>query len=130
MPGTKHVPFGKRGGGGRRSSQRVSAPLPALLITMSERHPAILFNISETGARLRAQDAPVKGTELFLQVGTLDVYAHVIWAKGEQCGLRFQHPIRPWDVEQLRHEASKGTQARLTAAQKGGADDWMAGVAR
>lgn len=122
--------FGKREGGGRRSARRVSAPLPAILITMSERHPAILFNISETGARLRAKDAPGKDTELFLQVGTLDVYARVIWAKGEQCGLKFQSPIRAWDVERLRHEASKGTQARLTAAQKGGADDWTTGVAR
>lgn len=104
--------------------------MPALLITMSERHPAILSNISETGAKLRAQDAPKKGTELFLQVGKLDVYAYVIWKRGEQCGLKFQHPIRAWDVEQLRHEAGKGMQARLTAAEKGGVDDWVAGVAR
>lgn len=122
--------FGKCDGGGRRAAWRVTAPLPAILITMSERHPAILFNVSETGARLRAQYAPPEGTELFLQVGGIDVYARVIWAKGEQCGLKFEDPIRAWDVEQLRYEASKGTQARLTAAQKGGADDWMSGVAR
>lgn len=104
--------------------------MPALLITMSERHPAILFNISETGARLGAKDAPHKGTELFLQAGSLDMYARVIWTKGEECGLEFEAPIRAWDVEQLRYEAGKGTRARLTAAEKGGADDWMTGVAR
>ena len=97
---------------------------------MSERHPALLSNISETGAKLRAKAAPGKGTELFLQVGALDVYAKVVWKRGEVCGLRFERPIRSWDVEQLRVEAHKGTVAKLSAAEKGGADDWDTGVAR
>lgn len=122
--------FGKRGGGGRRSSRRVRAPLPALLITMGDRHPAILYNISETGALLSAKNTPAEKTELFLQVDSLDVYARVVWRRGEECGLEFESPIRPWDVELLRSNASKGMQARLTAAEKGGADDWAAGVAR
>jgi len=97
---------------------------------MSERHPALLSNISETGAKLRAKAAPARGTELFLQVGTLDVYALVVWKRGEVCGIRFDRAIRAWDVEQLRLEAQKGTIARLSAAEKGGADDWHTGVAR
>jgi hypothetical protein len=97
---------------------------------MSDRHPALLFNISQTGAKLRAKSAPSKGVELFLQVGALDVYAHVVWRRGEVCGLRFDVPIRAWDVEQLRLEAQKGTSAKLTAAVKGGDDDWNTGVAR
>jgi hypothetical protein len=124
------VTFGTRGGGGRRAGKRVDVALTASLITMSDRHPAILFNISQTGAKVRAKSAPPKGTELFLQLGTLDVYAHVIWQENELCGLRFDVPIRAWDVEQLRLEAQKGTLARLTAAEKGGADDWTHGVAR
>jgi hypothetical protein len=122
--------FGKQDGGGRRKARRVDAPLPALLITMGDRHPAILYNISETGALLRARSAPAKGTELFLQVDSLDVYARVIWRRGEECGLEFEAPIRRWDVEQLRVQAGKGTEARLTASEKGGADDWASGVAR
>ena len=122
--------FGRRAGGGRRAAERKGTPMPALLITMSDRHPAILFNISRTGAGLRAKNAPPKGTELFLQVGDLDVYARVAWQRGERCGLVFEHAIRAWDVEVLSCEAGKGTQARLTAAEKGGADDWMTGLAR
>ena len=122
--------IGKREGGGRRLSKRVDVPLPALLLTMSDRHPALLFNISQTGAKLRAQAPPAKGTELFLQVGRLDVYARVIWRRDELCGLRFDVPIRAWDVEQLRIEAQKGTSAKLTASEKGGSDDWNTGVAR
>lgn len=54
--------FGKREGGGRRIVKRVDASLPALLITMSDRHPAVLSNISRTGALLHAKDAPPNGT--------------------------------------------------------------------
>lgn len=122
--------FGKRGGGGRRLDKRVVAPLPALLVTMSERHPAILSDISETGARLRAKDTPRKGEELFLQVGGLEIYAHVIWTSGDHCGLKFSDPIHGFAVHQLSIEAAKGTGAGMTAAQKGGADDWITGVAR
>jgi hypothetical protein len=120
--------FGKRDGGGRRSAKRVTAPLPAVLITMSDRHPAILFDISEVGARLRARDAPKKGREVFLQVGDVDVYAHVVWRNGDICGLRFCDPIRGFDIHQLAFEA--GNKGRMSAAQKGGADDWKNGVAR
>lgn len=122
--------FGKQDGGGRRSMRRVRAPLPALLVTMSDRHAAILYNISETGALLRADDTPAEGTELLLQVASLEVYSHIAWRRDQLCGLKFDHPVRAWDVEILRCEAEKGTQARLTAAEKGGADDWATGVAR
>jgi len=120
--------FGKRDGGGRRLTKRVTAPLPAVLITMSDRHPAILFDISEVGAQLRARDAPKKGREVFLQVGDVDVYAHVVWRKGDVCGLKFCDPIRGFDIHQLAFEA--GSKGRMSAAQKGGVDDWKNGVAR
>lgn len=122
--------FGKRQGGGRRSAKRVCASQPAILITMSDRHRALLFNISRTGAKLRAESPPSVGTELFLQVGDLDVYAKVVWRRGEECGLHFDHEIRDWDVERLNFEASRGGKATLMPAEKGGADDWVAGVAR
>jgi hypothetical protein len=122
--------FGKRNGGGRRSAKRVTAPLPALLITMSDRHPALLFDISEVGAQLRARDAPKKGLEVFLQVGDVDVYAQVVWSKGDVCGLKFCDPIRGFDLHQLAFEAAGAAGARISPAQKGGVDDWKNGVAR
>jgi hypothetical protein len=122
--------FGRSEGGGRRIARRLNAALPALLITMSDRHPAILYNISETGAQVRARDAPTIGTELFLQVGDLDVYGKVVWKNGEECGIKFESRISQWDVEQLRGLALKGDKAKFSAAEKGGADDWDTGVAR
>lgn len=122
--------FGKSAGGGRREAKRVRAPMPALLITMSERHPALLFDISQTGARLRAKDPPRKGTELFLQAGGVDVYASVAWQNGDAVGLVFESEISAWDVEYLRANAMKPGKAAMSAAEKGGADDWSNGVAR
>ena len=122
--------FGKCQGGGRRSAKRVPAAQPALLITMSDRHRALLYNISRTGAMLCAEKMPSNGTELFLQVGVVDVHARVVWTNGDQCGLRFEQEIRDWDVELLNFEANRGTKGTLQAAEKGGVDDWTAGVAR
>lgn len=122
--------FGKRAGGGRRSAKRVDAPLPALLVTMSDRHRALLYDISSEGAHLRAQEPPPRGSELFLQVEGLEIYAQVIWRRGEHCGLKFDGPLPPYELHLLTIEAGKGTRAKLTPSQKGGADDWTAGVAR
>lgn len=122
--------FGTCQGGGRRSARRVEAPQPALLITMSDRHRALLSDISRTGAKLSAETVPSVGTELFLQVGGVDVYAKVVWTDGDQCGLKFDEEIRDWDVEILHYQVSRGTKATLHAAERGGADDWVTGVAR
>lgn len=122
--------FGKRDGGGRRIARRVEAPQPALLVAFCGRHRALLFNISRTGAMLRAENAPPAGTELFLQVGELEIFATVAWNRGEECGLAFEREICDWEIRLVNNEANRGTKARLKPAEKGGADDWMGGVAR
>jgi hypothetical protein len=122
--------FGKRDGGGRRISKRVDAPQPALLVALSDRHRALLFNISRTGAMLRAENAPPTGTELFLQVGDLEVFARVVWKRGEECGIAFERDIRDWEIKLVNFEANRGTKGALKPAEKGGADDWLGGVAR
>lgn len=109
--GNRTMSFGKSGGGGRRGDRRVRAPIPALLITMSERHSAELLDISQSGARLRSKDPPGEGTELFLQVGGVDVYARVAWQDGPALGLVFETRIDPWDVEYLRANSLKATSA-------------------
>jgi hypothetical protein len=122
--------FGKRGGGGRRTSKRAEIPQPALLITMADRHRAMLLNISATGAMLRAENTPDVLSELFLQVGPIDVYAHVIWKRHNVCGLEFQPALDEWLVEKLRIESTSDGKAHLKPAERGGVDDWTTGVAR
>lgn len=77
-----------------------------------------------------AEKIPSENTELFLQVGEVDVHARVVWTSDDQCGLRFEQEIRDWDVELLSYEANRGTKATLHAAERGGVDDWATGVAR
>ena len=79
---------------------------------------------------MRAEKTPAVKTELFLQVGEIDVYAQVAWRKGDTCGLKFERPLDAWCVEKLRVDCNRGTKADLKAAEKGGADDWSTGVAR
>ncbi len=103
--------FGRSGGGGRRGDSRVRAPIPALLITMSDRRSAVLLDISQSGARVRSKDPPGEGTELFLQVGGVDVYARVAWQDGTALGLVFETRIDAWDVEYLRANSRKAPSA-------------------
>jgi hypothetical protein len=110
--------FGKSGGGGRRVEKRVGAPMQALLITMSERNPALLLDISATGARLRAKNPPPSGTELFLQAGGVDVYARVAWQEGDSVGLAFESRIVGWDVEYLRANALRAGDREIAPAEK------------
>lgn len=79
---------------------------------------------------LRAENAPRVGEELFLQVGALEIYARVVWRDGEDCGLKFDREIRGWEIAQVTFEANRGTKGALRPAEKGGADDWNAGLAR
>jgi hypothetical protein len=110
--------------------KRVEIPQPALLITMADRHRAMLLNISATGAMLRAENTPDVRREVFLQVGDIDVFAHVVWKRGDTCGLEFQPPIDRWMVEKLRVDTGCGGKEQLKPAERGGADDWVRGVAR
>ena len=122
--------FGKRSGGGRRQDNGVYSGLPAQLVSLSTRHRAILINISSTGARVRADSPPKKGSEVFLVVQDLEIYGRIVWKSGELCGLRFETAVRAFDVEMLRREAAGAADQRMTPQQKGGADDWRTGVAR
>lgn len=122
--------FGKRGGGGRRADEREQVGIPALLVSLTQRHPAILMEISTTGARVRVADPPKKGSEVFLVVEQLNIYGRIVWRSGEVCGLNFAHETNTYDVELVRRKASSPDQSRMTPQQKGGTADWRSGLAR
>lgn len=100
------------------------------MIGMSTRHRAVLIDVSATGARIRAEDPPKRGSEVILQAKNLDVFGRIVWKSGELCGIRFDREIEPFQVELMRREGAEAAAMRMTAAQKGGADDWFAGLAR
>ena len=103
--------FGKCQGGGRRAAKRVTAPQPALLITMSDRHRALRSTSREPEPKCVRRTCRRSVPSCFSRSVT-SASVHTSRA----CGLKFEQEIRDWDVERLHYEASRGTKASLHAA--------------
>jgi len=120
--------FGKRNGGGRRRAQREAAPSIAVFTTVTKSHPAVLVDISATGARLRTTDLPQFGEELMVNVESVRAFGCVAWVRGDQFGVAFDDALQPADVHKLRCRLSRspGLPPEMSAAM----DDWNTGLAR
>jgi hypothetical protein len=98
--------FGKAKGGGRRKAERARAPLMIRLSTVADDYRAALVNVSCSGARLTAPDLPPEGEEVVFRADPVLSYGHVVWARDGQCGVSFESPIGPVEVNRLRSEAN------------------------
>jgi hypothetical protein len=124
------MPFGRRGGGGRRSAARTTAPLLAVLTTVTRSHPAILMDVSSTGARVRGSDLPGKGVDVVIRIDAVRAFAKVVWSNRGQCGLAFYSPITTADVDHLRARACNVKVPGLTPQQKAALEEWKLGISR
>lgn len=97
--------FGKRKGGGRRSTQRESAPLIAVLTTLMRAHGAVLLDLSANGARLRGNDLPRLGDELLMSVESLKAFGTVVWSDGPECGIVFAETLHPAVIQSVRERS-------------------------
>ena len=96
--------FGKSKGGGRRKTARKTAPLLAVLSTPTcDRHVG-LVNVSSGGARLTAPDLPSAGEDVVLKADRFRSFGRVIWSEAGQCGVAFESPVAPDDLERIRRE--------------------------
>jgi len=120
--------FGKCRGGGRRSSERQAAPLIAVVTTLKEAHNAVLVNISQTGVRLRGDNLPDEGAELFVSVERIRSFGTVAWKDAGECGICFDGPLPAADVAAIRSGATKG--GPLALQFQTAFDDWTQGLAR
>ena len=93
-PITRHV-------GGRRMRSRLATRLPATLVTLFGSLPAILLDISLTGARClvtnnRGITNPLRtGKEVVLEWGQFDAFGTIIWEGDGLCGIQFDPIISP-----------------------------------
>lgn len=128
LKGLFMVAFGKCKGGGRRSAPRSSAPLIAIVTTLTASHSAVLLDVSATGARLQGPDLPQTGEDLFVSIERVVAFGTVVWAKESVRGIAFDEPLNPRDEQQLRQRVSQahGLPPEIKAA----FDDWVLGVAR
>jgi PilZ domain len=122
--------FGKSKGGGRRSAERVPAPVLAVLSTVSHDHRAALVNISSIGARLSAPDLPAEGTDVIFRTGKICTFGQVVWAERGQCGVAFEGPLANSDVDRLRSEGNMWSLVGLSPEETAGAEQWELGVSR
>ncbi|HXH51857.1 MAG TPA: PilZ domain-containing protein [Sphingomicrobium sp.] len=98
--------FGKRVDrpGGNRRTLREPVVLAAAALTLDRSRSVILEDLSSTGARLRGSSLPQDGDELLVKVGPIDVLASVAWTGQDECGITFDRPLDPSDIEQFKHE--------------------------
>lgn len=87
---------------GRRASPRLRLRLPALLITLDGQGPAVLENISATGARIHSRFILRQGASCVLRLPGLELFADVAWCAHGRCGLAFEHPLLPGQLLNLR----------------------------
>lgn len=120
--------FGKRVGGGRRSSARASAPLMAVLTTLVGSRSAVLADVSSTGARVRGPDLPCMGEELVINIERVQAFGEVVWSDSGECGIVFDPPLEADDEDHLRQlvAASRGLPPDIRAA----FENWVVGAGR
>lgn len=120
--------FGKCRGGGRRSMDRVPAPLVAVYTTVTQTHRVSLVDVSTTGAKLAGDFLPKQGEEMFVSFGALRAFGEVVWSACGQFGVVFDPPLSPSDVQVLQTRGAQGL--GLSPEMKAALDVWMAGAAR
>jgi len=120
--------FGNSMGGGRRSAPRTPAPLIARISTLSKTVSAQLIDVSSTGARLRGTDLPPRRADVLVSVEGLKAFGAIMWADGEERGVKLDPPLQAGEVLMLRHRVleARGVSPELKAAM----DDWELGMAR
>jgi hypothetical protein len=120
--------FGKCGGGGRRVAKRLKAPLVTVVATVKESRPAVLDDLSATGARLHGSSLPDPGEDLLITVEGVHAFGTVAWADGDQRGIAFESPLAAGEERHLRQKVAqvKGSSVEDRAAY----DDWSGGFAR
>jgi len=80
---------------GRRRRSRLRVRLPARVITLSETHNAILFDLSLLGAKARI-GAPVRvGGDVVLEWNGHEAFGEVVWCQQGFCGIAFFEAISP-----------------------------------
>lgn len=109
----------------RRRHVRLKLGIPAVLLTLDERHEVRLVNLSQSGARV-VLPRPKAVREGVLEWLDYDSFAVAVWQDGDEVGLEFDRPLpRQW----LRETHAAAPEVVREEA-IGAARDFVAGNAR
>ncbi|TCM17866.1 PilZ domain-containing protein [Novosphingobium sp. PhB165] len=74
---------------GRRGRSRLRVRLTARVITRTQTKPAVLADLSLTGARIATEAELKPGAEVVLEWGRFEAFGEVVWCRGQYCGIAF-----------------------------------------
>ena len=77
----------------RRTARRWRATCAATLQTLTDEYLGQLWDLSETGARLKVESTPSPGATAMLNWGDCRVRCSVVWATDGMCGVVFERPL-------------------------------------
>jgi hypothetical protein len=101
------VSFGKREAPYcRRQCKRDEVMLAGSALALTRSRSVVVQDISEGGAALAGRDLPPSGDDLLMVVGPFDAMARVVWRTADQCGIRFDEPMQPELLAQMKQQAS------------------------
>jgi hypothetical protein len=90
-------------GTNRRRRERVALTLLGRMQTLHGTRTVRLHDLSPWGAMVEGVPPSTSvGSEAIFKSHALDVFATVLWLRGDRCGIRFDAPIRDTDIEALQ----------------------------
>lgn len=79
--------------------------IPATIILLSGKYPCRLDDLSQTGARLTIDSAPLPGASGVLVVNGIEAFGEVVWNSMGRAGMAFDEPMPLDQVIAVRHFA-------------------------
>ena len=124
--------FGKRldGPGGRRAALRRPVVKAASIMTLQNSRVVSLVDLSTSGAKIDGCGPVRVGQDLWLKIGTTDVFGTAAWTAGDTCGITFEEALSQEQLDGLSSGGEWTMFAALTAEERLAAEDWLIGFVR
>ena len=97
-------------------AERAAVSLPASIVTISAYQYPVLADISQTGAKLKGDRLPPKGTTALLRIGEIEILCRVVWVSEDQCGIRFEETVSPAAIKRIQLQGTVALATVGTAA--------------
>ena len=91
----------------RRGAVRSRLECPAQLHLTVGLRAGTLWDLSTTGARFETEHPPLTGMTELLKWQAHEAFCKVMWASADSCGLAFDRPLSPAQVDQSVEEEAK-----------------------
>ena len=94
---------------GRRTTQRHPVVLAASAVAIDRSNSVVVSDLSHQGAKLRGRNLPASDQEVLITTGSFAMFATVVWAQNDECGLRFVPPLDDQALAQFQEEGKWAT---------------------